>query len=635
MGSFAFVLALTVVLFCAFIINLAARSKTASRLTCTALVITGVGGLLCYSYGYSAVLDNIPLGVIRATLSSVGMFLGRNDISSVSTAPFFQTQLGLTLLWALHLIALYTTASAAIITIGASILRRIRLVLAHRGDLVLIYGSHEGALSFGRQMLERKNTSVVFVDESPAVGSEDAIRSMGSLLRQDGAAIHPDHRFLRSLGIRCGGRQVTLYALSKTGSDNMRYAGDFLKALENDGILSRQTRLVLLGHEEGWESTFSADEGYGFGSVTMMDEAEMAGRLLVRQMPPCRVLSFNKEGLAQEDFRCLIVGFGRIGQAVLRNLTINAQFAGSTYHAAVFAPDCEDVSGYLSRQSQQLLQQYDISFFNCDARSHRMYDYLENEGRKINYVVICAGNEKINQEIAGELMSYLTRQGRDIPVALCGYRGVQLLRHGTRNHHWPLYSAQILHGGVLDRKAQILNQGYYSGNGLTMAENWRRCDYFSRMSCRAAADFAPAFLAMAGMTAEDVSRKGWAPQGALLENLSHTEHLRWCAFHYAMGFSLMDSQTHLQRARQRTEDLRRTGRSTLRITKDLQRRLHACLIPWEDLDTLSQQENAVTGGNIDYRELDRQNVLALEHLLKEDAAESAEREVCDYGVESL
>lgn len=286
MGSFAFVLSLTVVLFCAFIVNLAARPKTASRLTCTALVITGVGGLLCYSYGYSAVLDNIPLGVIRATLSSVGMFLGRNDISSVSEAPFFQTQLGLTLLWVLHLIALYTTASAAIITIGASILRRIRLVLARRGDLVLIYGSHEGALAFGRQMMDRRNSSVVFVDESPVVGSEDAIRGMGSLLRQDSAALHPDHRFLRSLGIRSGGRQVTLYALSKTGSDNMRYASDFLKALETDGILSRQTRLVLLGREDGWESAFSTDKGYGYGSVTMMDEAEMAGRLLVRRLPP-------------------------------------------------------------------------------------------------------------------------------------------------------------------------------------------------------------------------------------------------------------------------------------------------------------------------------------------------------------
>lgn len=625
MGSFAFVLSLTVVLFCAFIVNLAARPKTASRLTCTALVITGVGGLLCYSYGYSAVLDNIPLGVIRATLSSVGMFLGRNDISSVSEAPFFQTQLGLTLLWVLHLIALYTTASAAIITIGASILRRIRLVLARRGDLVLIYGSHEGALAFGRQMMDRRNSSVVFVDESPVVGSEDAIRGMGSLLRQDSAALHPDHRFLRSLGIRSGGRQVTLYALSKIGSDNMRYASDFLKALETDSILSRQTRLVLLGREDGWESAFSTDKGYGYGSVTMMDEAEMAGRLLVRRMPPCQVLSFSEEGLAREDFRCLVVGFGRVGQAVLRNLTINAQFAGSTFHAAVFAPDCEDVSGYLSRQSPQLLQQYDISFFNCDARSRRIYDYLENEGRETNYMVICAGNEKINQEIAGELMSFLSRRGRDIPVALCGYRGVQLLRRGARNQHWPLYSAQILHGGVLDHKAQILNQAYCSGNGLTAEENWRKCDYFSRMSCRAAADFSPAFLAMAGMTAEDVARKGWAPQGELLENLARTEHLRWCAFHYAMGFSLMDSQTHLQRAKQRTEDLRRTGRSSLRITKDMQRRLHACLIPWEALDELSRRENAVTGGDVDYQDLDRRNVLALARLLKEDAAGPAEK----------
>ena len=28
----------------------------------------------------------------------------------------------------------------------------------------------------------------------------------------------------------------------------------------------------------------------------------------------------------------------------------------------------------------------------------------------------------------------------------------------------------------------------------------------------------------------------WPPEGELLENLSRTEHLRWCAFHSVMGY---------------------------------------------------------------------------------------------------
>ena len=59
--------------------------------------------------------------------------------------------------------------------------------------------------------------------------------------------------------------------------------------------------------------------------------------------------------------------------------------------------------------------------------------------------------------------------------------------------------------------------------------------------------------------------------------------------------------------------------------KDVAKRIHSCLIPWEALDELSQRENAVTGGDVDYQDLDRQNVLALARLLKEDAAEPAEK----------
>ena len=52
------------------------------------------------------------------------------------------------------------------------------------------------------------------------------------------------------------------------------------------------------------------------------------------------------------------------------------------------------------------------------------------------------------------------------------------------------------------------------------------------------------------------------------------------------------------------------------IGKDLGERLHCCLIPWEDLDDLSARENAVTGKSVDYKQMDRNNVLTLPELLK-------------------
>ena len=53
-----------------------------------------------------------------------------------------------------------------------------------------------------------------------------------------------------------------------------------------------------------------------------------------------------------------------------------------------------------------------------------------------------------------------------------------------------------------------------------------------------------------------------------------------------------------------------------RIAKDTEQRIHACLIPWEELDAYSQKESAVTGKYCDYKEYDRENVRKIPTVLR-------------------
>ena len=46
-------------------------------------------------------------------------------------------------------------------------------------------------------------------------------------------------------------------------------------------------------------------------------------------------------------------------------------------------------------------------------------------------------------------------------------------------------------------------------------------------------------------------------------------------------------------------EMKKTGSSSLRIGKDMETRKHACLIPWEELDHLSERENANCPRRID------------------------------------
>ena len=80
-----------------------------------------------------------------------------------------------------------------------------------------------------------------------------------------------------------------------------------------------------------------SENGYGFGYVNVFDPSQLAARALVRICPPWESVSFGEDGRAKEDYECVIVGFGSHGQAVLRQLVMNGQFAGATFHAGIFS----------------------------------------------------------------------------------------------------------------------------------------------------------------------------------------------------------------------------------------------------------------------------------------------------------
>ena len=152
-----------------------------------------------------------------------------------------------------------------------------------------------------------------------------------------------------------------------------------------------------------------------------------------------------------------------------------------------------------------------------------------------------------------------------------------------------------------------INCGYHGGDSSSAKELWANCDYFSRMSCRASADFLGAFLRAADVDASDTKEEAFHFSPEVLENLACTEHLRWCAFHYAMGYRPMSDETWNERAKKYIEQ-KNAGEEPLRIGKDPIHRQHACLIGWEELDMLSRKENDITGGNVDYKQMDRDNV---------------------------
>lgn len=600
----------------AITINLTIKPKFLPKLLGIFALITLFGGIIYYGIGYYQVLGNLAQAAVRTLYCAGEIMVGSNNYGDIADAPILASSISQLLFWLLHLLGLMTTAGAAITAVGSGLIRSLRLMLNRKHSLSIIYGVNSNTIAFGRQLMEEEKTTVVYVEKDLSDAHKESITEMNCIIRTDLSATTPNKRFLRSIGAKKGKRKLRLYALSPDTTANEAYATGILSLLKEEDISPEQTALTILTPDEDTENSFlAAAEHYGYGSVIAINEPEMAARLLVTHYPPCRTISFDKNGRATEDFHAMIIGFGQVGQMVLRQLVMNGQFEGSSYHTAIFARDCLDTMGRLTHQYGQILKNYNISFHQCDGRSQELYDYVLLHKDALKYIVICTGDEAMNLELEQELRQYFRSIRLEINIYRVSGKGIIHKSAPGVISQDSIYCREILCTDKIDRMAMVLNHSYC--NGPSPLEDWKGCDYFSRMSSRASADFAQAIVYAAGMTYDDILAGKWAPTGELLETLSKTEHLRWNAFHFAMGFSPMSETTFNQRAAQYLKEKEETGQGKIRISKDLINRYHACLIPWEDLDRLSHKENAITGGTVDYKEADRKNILAMGNVIRE------------------
>ncbi len=622
--TLALIYIFTVVLFLTLVFSLGFQPAFLTKLNGAILFIAGAAGVLLYGYGYSVVCSSPLQAMIRTLFSVFCMFLGRNEIGAVSSAPLLQKPLMQLVLYTVHLLALYCTASAVIATLGSRLIRTVRLLAFKRRDLNLIFGANDASVRFAGQLQSEGGGNIVFADIGPGSSFESKINGMGALLFSDPDARKASAAFLKRIGMTPGSRCLRVFCLDPDESANLTYARSLADTLKAGGFKPEQVQLsAIFTEESSGEGLLRTSQAEGqvtgaFGSVIAIEKPDMLARLMIHECPPYATMPFDHTtALAQDNFECLIIGFGQTGQAALRQLIANGQFAGSEFHATIVAKDYHTNAGSFFYRFPGLKVHNDwFTVIEDNARSVEFYDYLEAHRRTLNYIAICTGSDKENAEIAYELRDYLSSRGNHPAIMLISETGISRLTESGLSFLQDLYQTDILCTSKLDAMAMVINHQYHLSEGRSAEEDWALCDYFSRLSCRASADFTDAFLKAAGTDRQSALTDNWQPQGEILENLSIMEHMRWCAFHETMGYRVMPEETFEKRAAQYLKEKKESGTGKIRIGKDTTLRLHACLVPWDQLDELSARENAVTGKCVDYKEMDRDNVRMIPVMLK-------------------
>ena len=610
------VVVFSLAVFFAVVVNLALNKSSSSRITAILMFVSIFFGTIIYGVGYAQVTGDLWLSLVRTPLSVIMMFVGKNDYSAIANASIVSTKVGMVVFWLLQLVAFYTTASAAIVTIGATALRHLRYFISHKGDVVIIYGVNENSIDVGLDYHTEQTASIVFIDENPPSSLVSDINNSGMAVFSGKAAVDSQCSFIKRL--RITDRKITILALSYEKQKNINYVIKLKDTLEQLGISPEKTTLILPGEEDYFSALFQVSERqYGFGYVNAFDPSILVGRSLVSICPPWESVTFNEKGEATEDYECAVVGFGRYGQSVLKQLVINGQFVGSSFKAAVFSIEIHSESGLFITECPEIFENYDIQLFSTDGRSNEFYNYVNTHLDTIKLVAICTGNDNMNREIAENLMLYLKRRGKEsIKVVLCGKTAVEYQEKiGDPIVRGKIYTKNMLSPERVDRAAILLN-GIYDKSDKTDWEKWVACDSFSKMSSRASAEFLPAFIRASGSTREDLLSGKWNLDKNMTLILGEMEHLRWMAFHYMMGYTCMSEEEFTKCAEEYEKAKENHVEGNKRFTKNQSARTHACLIPWNQLDALSSRVSEIIEEEVNYKQSDINNVLAVPDVLK-------------------
>ncbi|MBQ7060108.1 MAG: hypothetical protein IJM83_12550 [Firmicutes bacterium] len=610
----------TLAVLLALMANLLLKPKATSRMATVFGWSANVLGFLLYGYGYAVLESNVLMAILKTIYAVFGMFLGKDAMSDMQALPFFDLSIVKLLLYLAQMFALYLTASAAISAFGSTLINQLRGLMLRFGPVHLVYGVTDETLEIGKQ-IEDGGQDVAFIDDSVTDEERRAIRELHGVYLIDALAQAGSAKFLKRIGIGKRPRKIVLYAIGESPAANIAYAEKFLKALETVKAPMDQTRLVLCAEENYDVAALQGNsEKYGYGNIFSFERPDLAARIMIEKCPPFENIQFGERGLAEENFEALIIGFGDVGREVLKKVVQNAQFPGSHFHATVFDPQIQHTDGNFRYRYQGMLDAYDIDLVPGDGRSFKIFEYIRDHAKVLKYIVISTGSKSMNEHISRDLQGILSDFGSEAALIECSLESVNRIYYANGKKEvesWPIFTNDLISTDKLDEMAMILNQYYMKSNGKSKEDNWRDCDYFSRMSNRASADFIPAFLAISGKKEEDVRKNGWMVSDQMMEVLGIAEHDRWCAFHYAHGFIPMDKAEWYERAEIYRKQKEEKGKASIKIGKDMAHRHHVCLIPWDELDELSEREATVTGKNPEYKQMDIANIKAIPELLKQ------------------
>ena len=595
-------------------ISLRSDTEKMQRMIFSCLFLVVISGLGFYGLGLSTPEDTIGQSIINAVKTvayTISMFGGGEKYDALmkvngwfANSIFWQVAY-----WIVHLLAVFVTASAVLITWGKKLLSRIRLMFPDR-DLCILYCDNDNRTSYAAQ-LEEKGYRIVYVGEFTKEANNKLSEYRVAFVNEK--QISRDGKWLIPFVlIRKNTMNIQVICVAEDDSKAVAFLKILFDSFRNRKVSARNVKAHILGknlvdyafvaNAVDYENNRYITEIYSVG--------EMVAHKLVAKAPPYKTMEFNYDTcMATNDFNAMIIGFGDVGQDVLRYLVRNAQFLGSHFRADVYDMNIKNCGGLFRQLHSGMLEMYDIRFHDLDAFGTMMYENFEKD-TKINYIVACTGDDDVNRQIINNMQTFRQMHGEyfeeNVIMACCSKTKVELLFADGDVEYMKAVDVDDFINDSLNMLARHVNDVYYLSMAgytrLELTDLWYKKDPIDRLSSIAAAEYLKTYFACSN---------AWNLNKAELEELIDTklskilpemEHMRWNAFESSIGVVKMSKEEftenvnkclELTRAalKSGSEDDLAKAEAQFAITR---KNLgpygvggkHACLTDWEDLEEL-------------------------------------------------
>jgi len=632
------------------------RYKRTMLCVCFGFVIVGftlyIAGYISSGEGFA----NAVFAALRGIISTVRMFFSSSDFGvlvGVQGAEWLTENIYLSiLLWLCYVSAVIIMYIAFISLFGRKFVDEFRLRLGWHTEVFIIKGINKNALMLGENIAthdakwERPDDKrlVVFLlkeDDDEKKANEKAMRFSGIV--QVLGRKNDFEYYLSKMGL--GNKNVLVKWMRRKTKYNIILVPNNMSATANTLCIVEYAKANGIPHEyldifvltsSKWDREeiieITKEEGndikkrkYPY-TIHIADELDIITRQMIEKHPPfeCPELNFNEKGKASKNFTVLIIGFGTIGQHAFLRLVMNGQFVGSRMRAIIVDNDIDGLRDCFLHRHPGLQLCCDMDFRKIDVPYAKFFTLLKEEDN-VDYVVIALSSNEINKQAALDIKLHHERKDINaLPIIAVyeKYGGLfdngKLFSFGCRD---AIYKESVIIREEIDHMAKAVNDGYNDDNSAE-AKEWKELDWFSQESNRASADFIPAMLKLANIEKDRMPENLLTEDNNLAETLAHTEHLRWNAFHVAMGWAPSSiEEMHQCFINIKNVSLCRKNPITKR---------HLCLAPWDKLDEISEAYGQITQKKEDFKEYDHGIVRRIPKYLK--AAKGKDRVEKEGGV---